>query len=93
MEEYLAAVYQRKWGGQLTREKEAINQMIGKFLCSLYNFVLLQGISVFEIRETRENMREILIIGGTLLRYRCHCGEKISKDIVSAMFRDGVVIH
>jgi hypothetical protein len=93
LEEYLAAVYQRKWGGELTREKEAINQLIGKFLCSLYNFVLLQGISVFEIRETRENMREILIIGGTLLRYRCYCGEKISEDIVSAMVRNGMVIH
>jgi hypothetical protein len=67
--------------------------MIGKLLCSLYNLILLQGISVFKVRENRENMREVLIIGGTLLGYRCHCGEKISKDIVSAMFRDGVVIH
>jgi hypothetical protein len=42
-------VYQRKCGSELTREKEAINQMIGKFLRSLYNLVLFQGIPVFEI--------------------------------------------
>jgi hypothetical protein len=41
-------VYQRKCGSELTREKEAINQMIGKFLRS-HNLVLFQGIPVFEI--------------------------------------------
>jgi hypothetical protein len=93
LEEYLAAVYQRKWGGELTREKEAINQMIGNFLHSLYNLVLFKGITVFEIPETGENMRVILIIGGTLLSYRCQGQEKISEDVVSAMVRESVVIH
>lgn len=85
-------MYHRMPGCELTWDKKAINQVVGKFLHPLYNLVFLQCTSILEIRETSENVRETLI-GAGFPMHRSHCREEVSQDIISAMVRDGMVIH